>query len=180
MVALTGIEPACGQLPTSLHVLTGVFCAFLVFSNSQNTATNPWRRHSVVTRSRFRIARRAGGSGRRRPGAVPGAQGAVAAPVPRAWTLGCARGAGRARGQAQRKGIPFSPTRPVSREKSVRGPADSGTGSFPIHFVEQLLKLLPPSAQVRDRANVVHMPNASPTDSTYLAEKRSVSYYFMY
>ena len=41
-------------IQASLHVLTGVFCAFLVFSNSRNIATNPWRRHSVVTRSRFR------------------------------------------------------------------------------------------------------------------------------
>ena len=48
-------------IQASLHVLTGVFCAFLVFSIRRKTATNRRRHDPVMTRSRFRIARRVGG-----------------------------------------------------------------------------------------------------------------------
>ena len=48
-------------IQASLHVLTGVFCAFLVFSNSRNTAADRRGHNAVTARPRFQTARRAGG-----------------------------------------------------------------------------------------------------------------------
>jgi hypothetical protein len=82
LVALTGIERDGYQLRASLYVLTGAFCAFLIFSTRRNAATNRRRHDPVMTRPRLRIARRVGGWLAR-----SWHTGAVAAPMARAWTL---------------------------------------------------------------------------------------------